>query len=196
MPWVGFELTIPAFERAMTVHATVIDYIHTTGLNLGNSFNGMVRSSVFFHSTSDILLMTPSRLLISYGVDEISTPWKKKVFLWSWFNVRYEKFRILVIDWEYNAPVTVITVPTDDVKSSVLTQSLMAKRHCTTKKSEEFYLHEYKTVQPIESQLKFPCLINAGFLFGLVFNPEYGGDTFLQNVRWLSTDYMPLYPRK
>jgi hypothetical protein len=35
------------------------------------------------------------------------------------------------------------------------------------------------------------CLLHVG----LVFNPEDGGDTFLQNSGWLSTDYMALYPR-
>jgi hypothetical protein len=26
------------------------------------------------------------------------------------------------------------------------------------------------------------CLLNTYFLFGLLFNPEYGGDMFLRNV--------------
>jgi hypothetical protein len=30
----------------------------------------------------------------------------------------------------------------------------------------------------------------------LLFSPEDGGHTFLRNVRWLSTDYMALYPRR
>jgi hypothetical protein len=30
----------------------------------------------------------------------------------------------------------------------------------------------------------------------LFFDPEDGGDIFFQNVGWLSTDYMALYPRK
>jgi hypothetical protein len=29
-------------------------------------------------------------------------------------------------------------------------------------------------------------------LFGLLFSPEDGGDMFLRNVWWLSTDYMAL----
>jgi hypothetical protein len=37
---------------------------------------------------------------------------------------------------------------------------------------------------------------HAGFLLGLFFDPEDGGDIFFQNVDWLSTDYMPLYPRR
>ena len=36
---------------------------------------------------------------------------------------------------------------------------------------------------------------SAGFLLGLVFNPEDGGDMCLQNVCWLLTDYTALYPR-
>jgi hypothetical protein len=34
------------------------------------------------------------------------------------------------------------------------------------------------------------------FLLGLFFNPENGGDTFLQNVGWLSTSYEALYYRR
>jgi hypothetical protein len=35
-------------------------------------------------------------------------------------------------------------------------------------------------------------LPHASFL--LFFDPENGGDVFLRNVAWLSTDYMFLYP--
>jgi hypothetical protein len=34
------------------------------------------------------------------------------------------------------------------------------------------------------------------FLLGLLFNPENGDDTFLQNVGWLSADYIALYPNR
>jgi hypothetical protein len=37
---------------------------------------------------------------------------------------------------------------------------------------------------------------HAGFLLSLLFGPEYGGDTFLCNVRQLSTDCVALYPRR
>jgi hypothetical protein len=33
-------------------------------------------------------------------------------------------------------------------------------------------------------------------LLGLLFDPEDEGDMFLQNVIWLSTDNMVLYPRR
>jgi hypothetical protein len=33
-------------------------------------------------------------------------------------------------------------------------------------------------------------------LLGLFFDPEDGGDMFLQNASWLSTDYTALYPRR
>jgi hypothetical protein len=36
---------------------------------------------------------------------------------------------------------------------------------------------------------------HAGFLLGLFFNPEDGGNIFLQNVGGLSTDYTALYTR-
>jgi hypothetical protein len=32
-------------------------------------------------------------------------------------------------------------------------------------------------------------------LLGLLFNPEDGGDMFLRNFGWLSTDYTALYDR-
>jgi hypothetical protein len=37
---------------------------------------------------------------------------------------------------------------------------------------------------------------HTGFLLGLFFDPEDGGDMFLQNVSRLSTDYAALYPRR
>jgi hypothetical protein len=36
-------------------------------------------------------------------------------------------------------------------------------------------------------------LLHSGFLFGLQFNPEDGGCTFLWNVAWLLLDYTALY---
>jgi hypothetical protein len=37
---------------------------------------------------------------------------------------------------------------------------------------------------------------HTGFLLGLFFNHEDGGDIFLQNISWLSIDYTALYPRR
>jgi hypothetical protein len=36
----------------------------------------------------------------------------------------------------------------------------------------------------------------SGFLLGLFFNPEDGGDMFLQNISWLSMVYVVLYIRR
>jgi hypothetical protein len=38
------------------------------------------------------------------------------------------------------------------------------------------------------------CLLHAGFLLGLFFDPEDGGNMFFQNVGRLSPDYTALYP--
>jgi hypothetical protein len=40
------------------------------------------------------------------------------------------------------------------------------------------------------------CLFHADFLLVLLFDPQDGGDTFLQNVRWLSLDCLALYPKE
>jgi hypothetical protein len=37
------------------------------------------------------------------------------------------------------------------------------------------------------------CLLHAGFLLGLLFNPEDEGDMFLRNVGSLSMDYRMLH---
>jgi hypothetical protein len=39
-------------------------------------------------------------------------------------------------------------------------------------------------------------LLHAGFLIGLFYDLENGGDIFLRNVGLLSTDYTALYPRR
>jgi hypothetical protein len=38
-------------------------------------------------------------------------------------------------------------------------------------------------------------MLGAGFLLGLLLDPEYGGDMFLRNVCWFPTDYTALYPK-
>jgi hypothetical protein len=43
--------------------------------------------------------------------------------------------------------------------------------------------------------LSFP-LLPAGFLLGLLSNPENGGDVLIRNVGRLSADYTALYPRR
>jgi hypothetical protein len=40
------------------------------------------------------------------------------------------------------------------------------------------------------------ALLSAGFLLGLFFDLEDGGDKFLLNVGSLSTDYTAIYPRR
>jgi hypothetical protein len=40
------------------------------------------------------------------------------------------------------------------------------------------------------------CLLHAGFLLGLFFNPEDKGDISLRNVGCFSTDYTALYPTR
>jgi hypothetical protein len=40
------------------------------------------------------------------------------------------------------------------------------------------------------------CLLHAGFLFGLLLDPEDGANIFLRNVNCLSVYYIALYPRR
>jgi hypothetical protein len=40
------------------------------------------------------------------------------------------------------------------------------------------------------------CLLHAAFLFGLLFNPEDGGDMLLQNASWIAPEYTTLHSRK
>jgi hypothetical protein len=40
------------------------------------------------------------------------------------------------------------------------------------------------------------CVVHAGFLSGLFFDPEDWGDMFLQNISWYSWDYMESYAKR
>jgi hypothetical protein len=39
-------------------------------------------------------------------------------------------------------------------------------------------------------------LFYSGFFLGLFFHTQDGGDIFLRNIDWLSTDYTALYPKR
>jgi hypothetical protein len=54
--------------------------------------------------------------------------------------------------------------------------------HCTFGQAENFLLC-----------ITAWYLLHAGFLLGLFFDPEHGGDILLGNVGWLSADHTPLY---
>jgi hypothetical protein len=47
----------------------------------------------------------------------------------------------------------------------------------------------------VKEALRGMCL-HAGYLLGLFFYPEDGGDMLLRNVDSLSTDYIELYPEE
>jgi hypothetical protein len=39
------------------------------------------------------------------------------------------------------------------------------------------------------------CMLHGGFLLGLLFSAQDGGNMFFQDIIWLSADYTALYPR-
>jgi hypothetical protein len=45
-------------------------------------------------------------------------------------------------------------------------------------------------------QVAIRAFLHAGFLLGLLPNPDDGGGIFIRNDGWLSTDYTALYPRR
>jgi hypothetical protein len=60
-----------------------------------------------------------------------------------------------------------------------------------------FHLHlQGRIIGQARSQHKslFATYFHAGFLLGLFFDPEDGGEMFLRNVSLLSKDYTALYP--
>jgi hypothetical protein len=70
---------------------------------------------------------------------------------------------------------------------------------------EELYLLGYNPVLSVKYQPTFqkntsPAILSACFhvdvLFGLFFDYEDGGDMFLRNIGWHSTDYTALYPER
>jgi hypothetical protein len=72
------------------------------------------------------------------------------------------------------------------VKSSILWYTTP---YCPVK----FYRH-FKGL--CRKQIAAYCMLHAGLLLGLLFDPEDGGDMFLRNVSWLSPGYKTFYPRK
>jgi hypothetical protein len=61
----------------------------------------------------------------------------------------------------------------------------------------EFRLLGYSAVQSVAKQaaLLAVCFL-ADFLLAVFFDPENGGDMFLRNIGWLSTDYTASYARR
>jgi hypothetical protein len=49
---------------------------------------------------------------------------------------------------------------------------------------------------PFHLQGLLATCFHAGFSLNLLFDPEDGGDMFLRNISWLSTDHTGLYPRR
>jgi hypothetical protein len=54
----------------------------------------------------------------------------------------------------------------------------------------------WRWAQPWKQVALLAICFHAAFLLCLYFDLENGGDMFLRNVSWLSTDYTALYPRR
>jgi hypothetical protein len=74
---------------------------------------------------------------------------------------------------------------------------------------KEFYVLGYNAVYSVEnpptflrnisqvaSRVQYATCFHAGFLLGLLFDPEDGRDMFLRNVGGLPMAYTTLYPRR
>jgi hypothetical protein len=67
---------------------------------------------------------------------------------------------------------------------------------CNALQSTESQQTYWKNISKQETSVKNVAMLHAGFLLGLIFDPEDGGDIFLQNIHSLSTVYTALYSRR
>jgi hypothetical protein len=61
---------------------------------------------------------------------------------------------------------------------------------------KSFIFWDIMPCSPLAGLHPLSCFVLVSFLLGSHFNPEDGGDMYLQNVGWLSTNYMAIYPRR
>jgi hypothetical protein len=55
---------------------------------------------------------------------------------------------------------------------------------------------EYVAFRRVANKILLVTCFHSGVLLGLFFDTEVGGDMFLRNVLYLSTDYTDLYSRR
>jgi hypothetical protein len=57
---------------------------------------------------------------------------------------------------------------------------------CSPLKVDLYSRETHRLHLPHEADNSIYCLLRASFLFGLLFNPEVGGEMLLRNVPWLA----------
>jgi hypothetical protein len=126
--------------------------------------------------------------------------------LYNKYNIKISLFSHIINYRSYSPSIPremTVTKISENIQNFEINETL----HCI-----ELYLLGYNAVQYAESQPTFrrnilpvwkqvalsllATCFHVGFLLVLFFDPEDGGDMFLRNAGWLSTDYMALYPRR
>jgi hypothetical protein len=77
------------------------------------------------------------------------------------------------------------------IKSSIFWDIMACSR-----RSQPAFLRLLPSSWSKSKQSSIYCIFQAGFLLSLLYGSEDGGNMFLENITWLSLDYIMLCPRR